>query len=157
MQDVVKAQLWLLSSSYISEVRKLPVYCTAKSVNKFEGSMLYLDARLKPLCCRRWSLYTLKCGGWWYCCAKLDKVETPLEVWTVDRKDVWREDIDDLLWGKRREVERMQVESRRHFLWLVDGMGEGFCWGEVFLKEDEGEAISLGSKPNERGQVGRAV
>lgn len=88
---------------------------------------------------------------------KLDKVETPLEVWTVDGKDVWREDIDDLLWGKRREVERMQVESRRHFLWLVDGMGEGFCWGEVFLKEDEGEAISLGSKPNERGQVGRAV
>lgn len=28
---------------------------------------------------------------------KLDKVEKLLEVWTVDRKDVRREDIDDLL------------------------------------------------------------
>ena len=54
-------------------------------------------------------------------------------------------------------MKRIQVESRRHFLRLVDGMGEGFCWGEVFLKEDEGGGTSLGSEPNERGQVGRAV
>jgi len=51
----------------------------------------------------------------------------------------------------------MKVESRRRFLRLVDGMGEGICWGEDFLKEDEGEGTSLGSEPNKRGQVGRAA
>lgn len=107
--------------------------------------MFYLDVRfkllvyLKCICsalksCRGWLLYILKCGGWWYCRVKLDKVEIFLEVWIMDRKDVWREDIDDLLWGKWREVEvkRMYVESRRYFLRLVDGMGEGFCWGGFF-------------------------
>lgn len=112
--------------------------------------MLYLDVRLKPLytssqCIQnvhvvRWRVAEVDhCIPWNVevddiVVQKLDKVETLLEVWTMDRKDVWREDIDDLLWGKWREVEvkRMHVESRRHFLRLVDGMGEGFCWGGLF-------------------------
>ena len=72
VQDIVKAELWLLSSSYISEgwkfasvldVRLQPLYTSSQCIQTVHCSTLKS--------CRGWSLYTLKCGGWWYCRAKI--------------------------------------------------------------------------------------